>query len=116
MQIKDFLISRRKKLGMSQEDLARELTLRGWATTKGSVGHWETGRNLPPLKDINFRKALAMSLSMDVNSMMGNLDFVIIDDDRSTEARRAADIVDSLPEDVKSLALDYLEVLKKRYN
>ncbi len=115
MKISEFLKARRQELRISQADLAMRLTLRGLGTTKASVGHWETERNNPPIEDPAFRVALASSLEVDVNEMMVALGFVITDSDRSNEARRAADIIDRLPSDARSLALDYLTMLENRF-
>lgn len=115
MKISEFLKSRRGELGISQADLARELTLRGQDVTRATVGHWEAGRNNPPIEDPQFRLALASALELDVNTMMVKLGFLITEAERSHEARRAADIIDQLPSEGKSLALDYLLMLEKRY-
>lgn len=115
MKISEFLKARRQELRISQADLATRLTLRGQDTTKASIGHWETDRNQPPLKDPEFRLALASALEIDVNQMMAILGFVVTEDDRSKEARRAADIIDRLPSEARSLALDYLAMLEDRY-
>lgn len=115
MKISEFLKTRTSELGISQADLARELTLRGLDTTRATVGHWEAGRNNPPIEDPQFRNALASALEMDVNTMMVRLGFLITEAERSNEARRAADIIDRLPSEGKSLALDYLILLERRF-
>lgn len=115
MKISEFLKARRQELRISQADLASRLTLRGQDTLKASIGHWETERSNPPIRDYEFRLALASALEMDVNEMMAVLGFIIADTDRSTDARRAADIIDRLPSDARSLALDYLSMLEKRF-
>lgn len=115
MEFNEFLKRRRSELGFSQADVADGLSLRGQETGHARVGHWETGRNKPPLEDSSFREALASVLQMDVNDMMATLGFVTTEDDRSPEARLAASIVDQLPPMGRTLAIDYLQVLQKRF-
>lgn len=115
VQIADFLRARLAELDISQADLARRLTLRGKSTTRATVGHWVAGRNYPPIEDRDFRMALAASLEIDVNELMTRIGFAVVDSDRSKEAMRAADIIDRLPSEAKSLALEYLDMLDRRY-
>ncbi len=113
--IGEFLRARLKTLEMSQADLARALTLRKHHVTRANVSHWINGRNDPPLEDEYFRSALALSLDMDVNDLMVQIGYGKLDSQRSPEARRAADLMDLLPDDVKGLALEQLDALVKRY-
>lgn len=115
MKITEYLPKRRKELSISQLELAKRLSNLDQETSSARVGHWETGRNHPPLNEPLFRQALAISLETDVNTMMVELGYVITHDEISKDAKRAAEIVDSLPDEVKGLAIDYLEVLLKRY-
>ena len=115
MEFRDFLKHRRDELGISQAELADRLSERGEEASAARVGHWETGRNKPPLDDPKFRLVIASTLEIDVNEMMMVLGYVVTDENRSQEARRAADIVDRLPDDARELALDYLDVLERRY-
>lgn len=115
MDFSDFLRIERARLNLSQAKIAERLSELGQETSAARVGHWETGRNKPPLDDPNFRRALAITLNLDVNEMMSRLGFVQTDDQRSREARRAADIVDRLPSEAKSLALEYLDMLDRRF-
>jgi transcriptional regulator with XRE-family HTH domain len=115
MEFKDFLKRRRKQLDLSQADVAELLTIKGEETSPAKVGHWETGRNKPPLDNGHFREILASALQMDVNDMMEELGYVVHEDHRSREAQLAAMIVDHLPEQGKQLALDYLQTLEKHF-
>jgi transcriptional regulator with XRE-family HTH domain len=115
MEFKEFLKQRRTELGLTQVQIADGLATHGYEMSYGRVGHWETGRNKPPLEDKKFRKALAAILRMDVNEMMTELGYVIIDDSRSKEARLAAEIVDNLPSKARELAIDYLYTLEKHF-
>lgn len=115
MEIKDYLPRRRKELSISQFELASRLSHMGQETSPARVGHWETGRNNPPLNQTLFRQALALALETDVNTMMNQLGYALDTDDIGDDARRAAAIVESLPDSIKPLAIDYLEVLLKRY-
>jgi len=115
MHFKEFIKRKRLDLGLSQSNLAKELSKRGQETSAARVGHWETGRNKPPLEDPRFREALSAILQMDSNQLMAELGYVIDEDERSPEALLAASIVDHLPRDAQQLALDYLKVLEKRF-
>lgn len=115
MKITEYLPQRRKELSISQAELATRLSNLGQETSPARVGHWETGRNNPPLNEPLFRQALSIALETDVNTMMNKLGYVVTTSEISEDARRAAAIVDSLPDDAKGLAIDYLEVLLKRY-
>jgi transcriptional regulator with XRE-family HTH domain len=115
MEFKIFLKSRRFQLGITQEELARRLTSFGHETGSKRVGHWETGRNKPPLEDAGFRDALARSLEMDINTLLDELGYIVDESELSLEARRAANIVEHLPPAGRQLAIDYLQVLEKNF-
>lgn len=116
MKFNVFLKRRRAELGLTQGQVAEGLSMRGYETSSGRVGHWETGRNRAPLEDARFRHALASVLQLDVNEMMTELGYVVFDSERSKEAQLAAEIVDQLPSDARLLALDYLQVLERRFS
>lgn len=115
MEFKTFLRQRREKLGITQSEVAELLSIHGEETSSARVGHWETGRNKPPLEDARFRRAMALTLEVDVNTMMTELGYVISNDDYSSEARLAAEIVDLLPSEGRELAIEILRTLEKRY-
>lgn len=115
MHLGSFIRQRRDELNMSQQDLATRLTLLGHTTLKASVGHWERGRNDPPLMDAEFRSALAHALQMDVTEMMVRMGLVKIDLQGSQESRLAAEIVERLPEDKRQLAVELLKALEKEF-
>src|SRR6266853_1979133 len=97
MEFREFLKTRRATLHLSQAELADALSARGQETSPGRVGHWETGRNSPPLENAYFRDALASALHMDVNDLLAQLGFIVVDTQRSKEALLAAQIIDHLP-------------------
>lgn len=115
MEFREFLRVERTRMNLSQAKLAERLSDLGQETSAARVGHWETGRNKPPIENPKFRQVLAMALEMDVNEMMNRLGFTNNDEDRSEEARYAAEIVEHLPAEAKSLAIEYLDLLKRRY-
>ncbi len=115
MEFREFLKARRTALKMSQAQVADELSARGQETSAARVGHWETGRNNPPLENPHFREALALVLQTEVNDLMAELGFIVVDSQRSKEALLAAQIVDHLPPLARELALDYLKLLEKRF-
>ena len=115
MEFKAFLRSRREELGLTQQDLADALANAGQETSYARVSHWETGRNKPPLEDTRFRQALATALELDVNEMMSILGFVVSNDDRSPNARLAADLIDQLPADAQEMVIEIIQTFHRKY-
>jgi transcriptional regulator with XRE-family HTH domain len=116
MELRDFIKARRLQLGLSQAKLAERLSLYGEETSSARVGHWETGRNYPPIEDKNFLKALANALELNVNDLIANSGIMVPESGRSKQALRAADILDQLPPEQRDLALNILEqFLKSNY-
>lgn len=113
--IADFLRQRLQELGMSQADLARQLTLRGKDYTRAAVQQWLNGTNFPPLLDEEFRVALASSLEMSTSQLAEALGFMVNEGNRSDQATRAAEIVDRLPDEWKTIALEYLDMLDRHH-
>jgi transcriptional regulator with XRE-family HTH domain len=116
MDFKHWFKEKRESCELTQSNVAEELTRRGHPTSPARVSHWESGRNKPPLDNPLFREALASVLTIDVNEMMSDLGFVVIETNRSKEAQLAASIVDHLPQDARQLAIDYLQVLERRFS
>ena len=114
MSFSNFLIQRMQQLEMSLQDLATLLTLKGFDTSKATVGHWRTERSKPPLDDPQFRLALAHALEMDVNAMMEALGYIVHHDQLSPIAKRVAEVVDTLPVSDQPLALKLIEQLRSR--
>jgi transcriptional regulator with XRE-family HTH domain len=115
MEFSDFLRNRRNNLGLSQQELADEISLNGYSTSKARVGHWETGRNRPPLELDEFRVALALALNMDIAELLDELGYEVSEHRYSSDARLAADIVDVLPNNARRLAIAYLKLLKNEF-
>jgi transcriptional regulator with XRE-family HTH domain len=115
MELRKLLKSRREALNLTQADVADRLSERGHETSPARVGHWETGRNRLPIEDAEFRVVLAAVLQMELNEMMVQLGFVMVNVNQSPEARLAADIVDKLPALGRELALNYLHELEKQF-
>jgi transcriptional regulator with XRE-family HTH domain len=88
----------------------------GFEVSKSTISHWEIGRNRLPLDDPQFRTAMALALELDVAMMLNQLGYEVSSENRSDEARLAADIVDQLPKDAKVLAIDYLKLLQARFS
>lgn len=115
-EFKDFLRQRRDEIGISQGLAAKRLTEYGYETSDGRVGHWETGRNKPPLDNPQFRLALALTLEMTINEMLSELGYVTDQDDLSPEAQLAAVLVEQLPAMGKKLAIEYLKILERQFS
>lgn len=115
MDIKDLIQSKLIELDISLAEFANRLTLRGHDISKAGVYNWVTGKAKPPISDKEFRYKLASVLEMDVDEMLKILGYITTLDERSPFTRRITDIIEHLPDDGKELALDYLEMLEKRY-
>lgn len=106
-----WLSLKRKSLNLSQEELVARLQIEGVEVSRGMLSHWETGRNDMPLNDPVFVKALAHALRLTVLDVLIFSGYEIQTSPRTEEASRAANIVDQLPEDQRSLAIGLLEQL-----
>lgn len=104
----NWLSERRKALNISQEDLVTLLREFDIEVSRSSVSHWESGRYNVPLDDSRFRRALANALKMTIPEML-TLAGYEIDHEYSSDAMRAADIVEQLEQGQRLLALGILE-------
>lgn len=111
----NWLRDRRKELEMQQSELAARLEVAGFTVGRASISHWENGRYDPPLDDPNFRRAMAKALKLSVTEMLEMAGYEVIPTIQSEKARRAAAIIERLPEDAQDVALDLLKSLEKRY-
>lgn len=68
----NWIQTRRKQLGLSQEDLATRLQLLNIDVGRGAISHWEQGR-YPPRQDAKFVMAMAEALEMTSLSVLLNL-------------------------------------------
>ena len=103
---------RRKELMISQDDLASRLQLVGQDISRGTISHWEIGRNEIPFNDPDFTKGLARALELPLIDMFYRAGY-IDSKDLSEEATRAAAIVEAMTPDRKRTALAILEQLSK---
>lgn len=115
MEFRLFLRTRRAELNLSQAALADRLTDLGQDTSPARISHREAGRNKPPLEDPVFRHSLSIALEMTTNDLMAALGYLAMDGELSNEAQHAAYVIDRLPDEARSLALEYLNLLEKRY-
>lgn len=105
-----WLRERRKKAGLSQEELAARLQVFGFDVTAGAVSHWENGRYNLPLHEPEFRRALASILRMSVREILISAGYEISDNEPySEEGLRAAEIIEQLSPQQRRLALGILE-------
>lgn len=111
----DWIRKRRIELDLNQEELAARLQVSGFSATRASISHWENGRHMPPLDDPNFRQSLAKALKLRESEMLERAGYQVVVSPQSEDARRAASIIDRLPEPARELALDYLQMLEKRF-
>jgi transcriptional regulator with XRE-family HTH domain len=115
MEFREFLRIERVRNHMSQAELAARMTELGEETSAARVGHWETGRNTPPMDNQHFRHVLAIALRMGENEMLTELGYVLPEGQFSSKALYAAQIIDALPNEARDIAMEILEVLARRY-
>jgi transcriptional regulator with XRE-family HTH domain len=99
---------RKQQLDLSYADIAARISLHGYLTAKSTVSNWATGNRNPPLSMVNVRRAIAAALDLDPNQMMHMLGYVVLDEDHTAEGRMAAEIVDSLSENMRGVAISVL--------
>lgn len=113
MRSNNWLRQLREKAGIeTQDDLAARLQLEGFNVGRGAIGHWETGRNTPPLDDPELRTILAKVLRVSEPELLRQAGYPVIRTHRSELAEQAADIVDELSPDKQDLAVRLLEQLR----
>lgn len=100
---------------MSYADLAKALELQGYSVERQTIGHWATGKRKPPIGKDEFRRALAAALGISAEEMMVKLGWTLPNHERSPQALLAADMIDQLPEEVRDMAVELIDVLAKRY-
>lgn len=107
------LKKRRRALHITQEQLAARLSVSGFNYTAGTISHWENNRHFPEhFSEPKFRAALAHALEWDDNEMMREFGF-ILEMHPSSDALRAAELVDKMPPEKRSLAIGLLEEMLK---
>ncbi|MBN8594808.1 MAG: helix-turn-helix domain-containing protein [Anaerolineae bacterium] len=104
----NWLKTRRKHLGLTQEELAAQLQLLGQPFTPAAVSHWETGRFQPPLNNSEFRTALSDILKMDIGVMLHAAGYEV-DTGHTPEGEQAAYIIDRIAAEDRLKAVKMLE-------
>lgn len=102
----------RKKLGLSQQDLVNQLQLEGFEISRSSVSNWEKGEFNPPLENYDFRYALSKVLKLSMTEIVA-MSGLETSERLSTDAIRAAEIVDQIPPKKRKMALGILEQILK---
>ncbi len=81
LSVGQYIRRQRKRLGLSQAQLAERLTSQGFVYSSQTVGHWEAGRIAVPLDlvhdETRFLKALALALEsspLEILKVTGYLD------------------------------------------
>ena len=75
----------RNALRISQEELQDRLAIHNYQYARSTIGHWETGRALPPIHEIDFLKALAGSLEISVSNFVRRAKIYDADNPTTTE-------------------------------
>lgn len=123
MEFKDALRRRRINLGLSEQQLANLITRYGSPTSAADVQLWERGRNFPPLELPEFRQALAVALQTTVEKIEKGMRLALKAAEPepppqpvwSVESIRAAELIDSMPPDLRVMALSILSVMLNTY-
>lgn len=103
----------REKVGLSQDEVTARLQLSGFDCSRATISHWETGRVSIPLGDRDLRWALANVFRVSVPDLLKAAGYEI--ELGGTEwSRRAAWVVDQLPEADRDFALEMLERLLEK--
>lgn len=119
MEFKDALRRRRISLGLSEQQLANLITRYGSPTSAADVQLWERGRNFPPLELPEFRQALAAALQTSVEKIEKGMRLALKAAEPepppapvwSVESMRAAEIVESMSNDMRILAINILSAM-----
>jgi len=108
----EWIHEQRKKLRLSQQDLADQLQLEGQNFSRSAVSNWENGNNNPPLENQDFRNALSKILKLSVPEILSLSGFET-SEELSEDAIRAAVIVNQFPPNKRKMALGILEQILK---
>lgn len=109
----NWLHTRRNKIELSQLELVARLEVAGYPVARTTISNWENDKTRIPLEDPKFARALANALKMSITDMLLMAGYPVASDTHTQEGRRAADIVDQLPDDKRELALGILEQILK---
>jgi transcriptional regulator with XRE-family HTH domain len=112
MSFAEFFIRRMGELNINQSDVARELNLAGHEITRAAVSAWATGRRIPDIRNVAFRRSLARILHVDTQTLLSVLGYDMTLE-HTPEAREIAEMVDSLPADLRRLAVDMVRTLQR---
>lgn len=112
-QTKNWLKENRQKLGLSQDELATQLQVRGIDVSRATVSHWENGRYNIPLENVEVRQALANILRIEVKTLLKLAGYEVESKPHSDAAERAAWLIDQLPPEKQDLAVRLVEELAK---
>jgi transcriptional regulator with XRE-family HTH domain len=116
MSIDAFLLRRKEELGLSLSEIETQFNLRGYSITKSSIAHWTTGMRKPPIKDRKFLEVLADIYKMSVPELLAGMGLMEDYQGRSSEALRAADLIDQMPPEQRKMALSILEAMRGAQN
>lgn len=115
MKFSQFLMQRRTLLNLSTTDIADRLSANGYSASRAAVSHWENERNGPPISDSKFRRALALALDLDVNSMLTQLGYITLEETRSANALLGAELIDQMTQRDQELAINILKQILEHY-
>lgn len=113
MEIHELLRQRKDELGLSLADMEARFNLAGYEITRQAIGLWVSGKRRPPMWDIDFMFALGRVLEMSVSEIFRRIDYIPNGGD-SGAARRAYDLIRTMPPDQQDLALRLIEQLARK--
>jgi len=106
----NWIATRRKQANLSQEGLAKELQLRGHDISRGTISHWELSISKPPLEDAEFANSLADVFNISVLTLLSEAGYKFTYA-FSDNARKAAELIEKMPQTRQDTALGILEQL-----
>jgi hypothetical protein len=114
MAFSEYLRKRLAELDLSYEQFATQLTVHGYPITKGGLTSWldsRTPKN-PKIANSEYRKALAIVLRISESELMSHFGMET-SNTMSNEAKYGAQLINSLPKDKQTMAIQILETLAK---
>lgn len=114
-QLPTLLRRRREELGLSRAMLSRDLDDFGYSVSGMGIAHWESGKRSAPIDDPALIEAISLALGLDKISIFQARGINIASAGRTPEGRLAAEIVDALPPDERTTAIDYLKIMQRRW-
>lgn len=107
----NWIKTRRRELGLSQEELAERLSSEGYQVSRGTVAHWEQDRYHPPLDDPTLVNALARAFNISVKQILVEVGFDLTDETISKDELILLEVFEAIPPERRTTAINILKQL-----